>query len=417
MTDMGKQARVVVTGMAGLCALGQHWKSVREKLRSGISGVSFMREWEKYEGLDTRLGAEISEFVVPDHYPRKKIRTMGRVSLLATRATELALEDAGLLGNPVVTDGSTGISYGSTSGSPPAMEVYARTFYANRTIKGIAATDYIHFMSHTCAANLAQFFGIKGRLVPTCSACTAGSQGIGYGYEAIRTGRQRLMVTGGAEELHAVNAAVFDIMFATSKWNDQPERSPRPFDIRRDGLVVGEGAGTLILEDLDHALARGARIHAEVIAFGTNCDGHHITNPETEGMRKVMELALADARLAPSEIGYINAHATATELGDIAESHATHRVFGGGVPISSLKSYFGHTLGACGALEAWITIEMMREGWFAPTLNLEEVDPRCAELDYVRGEPRECSVDYVMSNNFAFGGVNTSLIFKRWLGG
>ena len=129
-----------------------------------------------------------------------------------------------------------------------------------------------------------------------------------------------------------------------------------------------------------------------------------------------MELALADARLAPSEIGYINAHATATELGDIAESHATHRVFGGGVPISSLKSYFGHTLGACGALEAWITIEMMREGWFAPTLNLEEIDPRCAELDYLRGELRESSVDYVMSNNFAFGGVNTSLIFKRWLG-
>ena len=408
--------RVVVTGMAGLCALGQDWKSVREKLRSGKSGVTFMPEWEEYEGLRTRLGAAVGEFVVPDHYPRKKVRSMGRVSLLATRATELALEDAGLLGSPLVTDGSMGISYGSTSGSPTAMEVYARTFYANHTTKGIAATDYLHFMSHTCAANLSQFFGIQGRLVPTCSACTAGSQGIGYGYEAIRYGRQRVMVTGGAEELHPVNAAVFDLMFATSKRNDEPERTPRPFDVSRDGLVVGEGAGTLVLEDLEHALERGARIYAEIVAFGTNCDGRHITNPESEGMRKVMELALADARLSPAEIGYINAHATGTELGDIAEGLATHRVFGDRVPVSSLKGHFGHALGACGALEAWMTIEMMREGWVAPTLNLDEVDPRCGELDHVRGEPREIEVEYVMSNNFAFGGVNTSLIFKRWRG-
>lgn len=408
--------RVVVTGMAGLSPLGGDWKTVRDSLRAGRSGVSPMAKWAAYDGLRTRLGAPVDDFSVPAHYTRKKIRTMGRVSLLATRATELALENAGLLDSGRVEDGRTGLAYGSTSGSPPAMETYAETFYTRRTLRGITSTQYLQFMSHTCAANLAQFFGIRGRVVPTCSACTAGSQGIGYGYEAIVAGKQAIMVTGGAEELHAVNAAVFDIMHATSTRNEDPTRTPRPFDVRRDGLVVGEGAGTLILEELEHARERGASIYAEMVGFGTNCDGQHITNPAVGGMRKVIELALAEAGLAPSDIGYINAHATGTEFGDIAESVATEQVFGGAVPISSLKGHLGHTLGACGALEAWITIEMMREGWFVPTLNLDEVDSRCGTLDYVRDDLRMLSVDHVMTNNFAFGGVNTSLIFRRWNG-
>jgi len=400
--------------MAGLCPLGSDWTAVRTGLRAGRSGVRVMREWDAYEGLDTRLGAPVLEFTVPSHYTRKKVRSMGRVALLATRATELALADAGLAGSSILTDGSTGIAYGSTSGSPPAMEIYAEAFYTKHSVKGIAGTDYLQFMSHTCAANLAQFFGITGRIVPTCSACTAGSQGIGYGYEAIVGGRQTVMVAGGAEELHAVNAAVFDIMFATSKRNHEPHRTPRPFDRQRDGLVVGEGAGTLVLEELEHARARGARIYAEVAGFGTNGDGTHITNPDVRGMQRVMELALQDAGLTAGAIGYVNAHGTATESGDIAESLATHRVFGDRTPISSLKSYLGHTLGASGALEAWVSILMMREDWFAPTLNLEDPDPRCAPLDYVRGEPRGLRTEHVMSNNFAFGGVNTSLIFRRW---
>ena len=406
--------RVVVTGMAGLSPLGSDWPSVRAGLLAGRSGVRVMPEWETYEGLDTRLGAPVPDFAVPAHYPRKKVRSMGRVALMATRATELALADAGLTGAEVVTNGMTGLAYGSTSGSPPAMEIYAANFYVKHSIKGIAGTDYLQFMSHTCAANLAQFFGITGRVIPTCSACTAGSQGIGYAYEAIVSGRQTVMVAGGAEEMHAVNAAVFDVMFATSKRNHEPERTPRPFDRHRDGLVVGEGAGTFVLEELEHARARGARIYAELVGFGTNGDGTHITNPDVRGMQKVMELALKDAGLAPGDVGYVNAHGTATEAGDIAESEATYRVFGDRVPISSLKSFLGHTLGAGGALEAWISIMMLREDWFAPTLNLDEPDPRCAPLDYVRGEPRALSVEHVMSNNFAFGGVNTSLIFTRW---
>jgi 3-oxoacyl-[acyl-carrier-protein] synthase II len=337
---------------------------------------------------------------------------MGRVAGLAVRATESALEDAGLLGSSVVGDGSTGIAYGSTSGSPPAMEIYARQFLAG-TVKGIAATDYVQFMSHTCAANLAIFFGIKGRLLPTCSACTSGSQAVGYAYEMIRGGRQTVMVAGGAEEMHPIDAAVFDIMYATSTANETPSSTPRPFDRHRDGLVIGEGAATLVLEDLEHARARGARIHAEVAGFATNCDGRHMTNPDPEGMQRVMEEALRDAGISAGTVGYINAHGTATRLGDVAESVATHRVFGTGTPISSLKGIMGHTLGACGALEAWMTIAMINEGWVAPTLNLDEIDPECAPLDYVVKAPRRVDAEYVVSNNFAFGGVNTSLVFRR----
>jgi 3-oxoacyl-[acyl-carrier-protein] synthase II len=407
--------RVVITGMAGLSPLGSDWAAVRRHLRHGVSGVSAVDEWALLDGLGTRLAAFVPDFDAPAHWPRKKARTMGRVAMLAARATELALHDAGLLGSPTLTDGSTGVAYGSTSGSPPAMEVYARQFLAGTT-KGIAATDYVQFMSHTCAANLAVFFGLKGRLIPTCSACTSGSQAIGYAYETVRAGRQAVMIAGGAEELHPIDATVFDIMYATSTRNDAPASTPRPFDRDRDGLVVGEGAGTFVLEDLDHARARGARVHAEVVGFATNCDGRHITNPDPEGMQRVMEEALRDAGVAAGALGYVNAHGTATRLGDVAESAATHAVFGSRTPISSLKGNIGHTLGACGALEAWMTIAMTNEGWVAHTLNLTEVDPECADLDYVMTRPRPLEVEYVMSNNFAFGGVNTSLVFRRWPG-
>ena len=406
--------RVVVTGMAGLCPLGNDWTSVRKGLLGLQSGISLQPDWGQFRGLQTRLGGAVKDFQVPSEYPRKKTRGMGRVALLSTRASELALRDARLFDHPALHDGSTGIAYGSTSGSPPAIEVYARNIMQERTLKGISPNDYIQLMSHTSAANLGQFFEIRGRIMPTCSACTSGSQGIGYGFEAIQSGAQECMVSGGAEELHVVNAAVFDIMFATSTKNDEPTRTPRPFDTRRDGLVVSEGAATLVLEALEHAQGRDAAIHAELVGFATNCDGEHMTHPGVDGMERVMRAALRDAGLEPAAIDYVNAHATGTEHGDIAESQATARVFGQRMPISSLKGCMGHTLGACGALEAWISIQMMREGWVAPTLNLEEVDPRCGELDYVRGECRSLDMRFVMSNNFAFGGVNTSLIFKRW---
>jgi 3-oxoacyl-[acyl-carrier-protein] synthase II len=221
------------------------------------------------------------------------------------------------------------------------------------------------------------------------------------------------MVAGGAEELSASEAAVFDTLFATSLCNNAPEKSPRPFDRDRDGLVIGEGACTLILEEREHALARGAKIYAEIVGFGTNSDGLHVTQPDSNSMQTTMLLALQDANLDASAIGYISAHGTATTHGDIAESHATASLFGTKTPISALKSFTGHTLGACGALEAWTAINMMNEGWFHATANLENIDPACAEMDYITDDIRLLNCDYIMSNNFAFGGINTSLIFKH----
>jgi 3-oxoacyl-[acyl-carrier-protein] synthase II len=177
--------------------------------------------------------------------------------------------------------------------------------------------------------------------------------------------------------------------------------------------VVGEGAAMFVLEDLEHARARGARVHAEVVGFGSNCDGAHVTRPMAGTMQRVMELALADASLPPGAIGYVNGHGTATEHGDVAETRATAAVLGSRVPISSQKSYLGHTLGACGAIEAWLTVEMMRGGWHSPTLNLDSIDPACGELDYILGDGRDLDIEFAMSNNFAFGGVNTSLVLRR----
>lgn len=398
--------------MAGLCPLGLDWGTVRAKLLAKESAVVAKPEWNGIGGLRTRLGAEVPGFERPLHFPRKKIRSMGRVSLMAARATELAIESAGLPVEKIQSE-RTGISYGSTSGSPPALEHFAMQLGVQHTIEGVTGASFIQTMSHTCAINLAQFFEVHGRIIPTCSACTAGSQGIGYAYETIKFGRQDVMLAGGAEELHIASAAVFDLLFATSTMNDAPHETPRPFDTRRDGLVVGEGAATLILESLPHAQRRGANILAEIVGFATNCEGSHVVTPSPGGMESVMRQALADAGLGPDQIDYVNAHATATEVGDIAESHATAACFGRPVPISSLKSYMGHTLGACGAIEAWICIQLLREGWLPPTIHLDQVDPRCAPLDYLT-DVREARLEHVMSNNFAFGGINTSLIFKRW---
>lgn len=405
--------RVVVTGMGGVTAFGESWAAVAARLQQGQNAVRKMPEWEIYDGLHTLLGAPVDHFELPPHYTRKRIRAMGRVSLMATRATELALEQAGLIDHPVLTNGETGIAYGSSTGSTGPVSEFA-TMLTEKHTNNITGTTYVQMMPHTTAVNAGLFFGLRGRVIPTSSACTSGSQAIGYAWEAIRHGYQTVMVAGGAEELCPSEAAVFDTLFATSQRNDAPHTSPAPFDQQRDGLVIGEGAGTLILESLAHAQARGATIYAELVGFHTNCDAAHITQPQRETMQICIERALKTAGVTPDQIGYINAHGTATDRGDIAESQATAAIFGKQTPISSLKSYFGHTLGACGALEAWMSIEMMREGWFAPTLNLSHPAEECGDLDYIIGEPRHIETDYIQSNNFAFGGINTSLVFKRW---
>jgi 3-oxoacyl-[acyl-carrier-protein] synthase II len=405
--------RVVVSGMAGISPVGSSWDVVLERLQSGSSAIEVMEDWRVYEGLDTALGARVHDFDVPDHYTRKRRRSMGRVALMAVRAAELALNDAGLLDDPIIKQGRMGVSFGSSSGSPPALVEFARML-VDQSTQGLTATSYIRMMGHTTAVNIGVFFGLTGRVISTSTACTSGSQGIGYAYEAIRSGKQDIMIAGGAEELCASQAAVFDTLYATSTCNDAPETTPRPFDVNRDGLVLGEGAGAFILEEHDQALARGATIYAEIVGYETNADGQHVTRPNRETMARCIQGALDDAELSADAIGYVNGHGTATEFGDIAESNATAEVMGAVTPFSTLKSYMGHTLGACGALEAWMTIEMLRSKWFAPTINLSEIDARCGELDYIVDGGREIDTEYVMSNNFAFGGINTSLIFRKY---
>ncbi|WP_300419509.1 beta-ketoacyl-ACP synthase [uncultured Pseudoalteromonas sp.] len=404
--------RVVVTGMSAITALGDTWGEFKTALQKGENAVQYMTDWDVAPELNTRLAAPVTHFTKPSHYKRKQVRSMGRVAMMSTRTTELALEEAGLLEHPSLTDGSTGIAFGSSTGSTPPLLAFAKMMETGE-MTGVTATSYIQMMAHTAPVNVGVFFGLKGRVITTSSACTSGSQGIGYAYEAIKYGRQKAMVAGGAEELCITEAAVFDTLYATSTKNDAAKSTPRPFDQNRDGLVIGEGAGTLILEEYEHALARGATIYAELVGFGCNSDGQHVTQPTAETMQVAIEMALNDAQLTADQIGYVNAHGTSTDRGDIAESLATFNALGK-KPISSLKSYLGHTLGACGAIEAWASINMMNDGWFAPTINLTDVDAECADLDYIKGNGREMQTDYIMSNNFAFGGINTSLIFKKW---
>lgn len=404
--------RVVVTGMGVVTPLGSELGKVEAALREGKSGVRHMPEWDAVGHMLTRLGAPAD---VPElaKLPRKVARLMGRVSLLTTVATEQAIAQAGLT-KAELESGKVGIAHGSTHGSSSENEAWARKLFMERGLLGLSATSYLKFMSHTTASNLALHFGIRGRVMTTCAACVSASQGIAYGYEAIRNGAAEAMVCGGAEELHFSHAGIFDVMHATSSLhNDRPDTSPRPFDKDRDGLVVGEGAGTFVLEDYERAKALGKPMIAEVLGFATNCDGTNLTSSSRESMAIAMKGALDDARLDASDIGYVNAHATATDLGDMLESQATHDVFGDRAPVSSLKGHMGHTLGACGAIEAALAIQMMRGGYIIPTRNLEEPDPRCAPLDYVRGAVREARFDRFLANKFAFGGINVSIVFGR----
>ncbi|MCI2282630.1 beta-ketoacyl-ACP synthase [Colwellia sp. MSW7] len=404
--------RVVVTGMSAITALGHNWQDFENNLRKKNNAIQIDEKLKSIEGLNTHLSAPILDFTKPAHYSRKQVRSMGRVALMATRATEVALEDADLLGGEFFKSGRMGVAYGSSTGSTDPIMAFGDLLKSGN-MQGVTATSYIRMMSHTTAVNIGVFFGISGRVYTTSSACTSASQAIGYAYEAIKFGKQDIMIGGGGEELCPSEVAVFDTLYATSTKNSQPKETPRPFDKDRDGLVIGEGAGTLILEEYEHAVARGAHIYAEIVGYGTNSDGVHVTQPTKETMAKAITEAMNDANVSAEDIGYVNAHGTATDRGDIAETHATAMAVSSHTPISSLKSYLGHTLGACGAIESWACISMMNNGWFLPTINLSNIDPECAELDYITGDGRTIDTQYVMSNNFAFGGINTSIIFKR----
>ena len=405
--------RVAIVGQGIVSSLGHTVAGSYTRLKALRNCVKTSEDLASYKGLHTCLWAPCG-YVRPPEYTRKMVRTMSPVSEMALFATDCALKDAGLYDDPATLKGGRlGVAYGSCSGSVEANLDYA-SILLNHEVRDVTSSTYLKMMPQTAAVNLSVHYGTTGRLLPTGTACTSGSLAIGEAYEAIAYGKQDVMIAGGAEEFSVTQVAVFDTLFSTSCMNDAPEKTPCAFDKSRTGLVIGDGAATLILEEMEHARARGANIIAEVAGFGMNTDGRHVTQPNAETMAYALSLALADAKLPPSAIGYINAHGTATALGDIAEGMATHSVFGSGaVPISTIKNYIGHTLGACGAIEAIMSIEMMRGGWFAPNLNLVEPDGRCGDNDFIMGEGRTIDTEYVMSDNFAFGGVNTSLIFRR----
>ncbi len=321
--------RVAITEWPGVTALGSDWPTIRAAFAEGKTGIPLHGGLEplhrhQYPLWPRRCGI----FPIEDRYPRKKTRTMGRVAQMAVFSAEQALADAGLLGDPIVRGGRTGIAFGSSFGSPDSVLGFYELKKEGAS-RHLNATSYIRMMSHTAAVNIGLFFGVTGRIIPTSSACTSGSQAIGYAYEAIRWNKADVMIAGGAEELDITDTAVFDTLYATSTRNGSPETSPRPYDRDRDGLVIGEGAGTLILEDYDHARARGATIYAEVVGFGCNSDGNHVTQPQAETMAVALRLALEDGGLTADAIAFVSGHGTATEGGDLAETKATNAVLGG----------------------------------------------------------------------------------------
>lgn len=402
--------RVVITGTGAITPLGQGMKAIHRSLRESRSGVRYMAEWDEIVGLHARIAGRVADFS-GEMIDRKYRRTMDRVAQMAAAALDSAIRESGLEPDRI-SHPRTGISFGSAMGGLETLTDYLGKVEQNHGFVNMRATAFLRFMSHTVSANLAVMYNVVGRNIPTCSACTASSQAIGVGFEEIRSGRSDVMFCGGAEGLHFTQAGVFDSMGATARnWNDRPEEASRPFDRARNGLVISEGAGAVVLESLSHARARGATILGEIVGYATNCDGGHITLPEERGMNAVMRAALADAGL--EKVDYINAHATGTEKGDESESLAIYDVFGDRVPVSSTKGYTGHMFGGGGAVEALISLLAIREGFLPANRNLEEPGAGCAPLNYLFTH-RDVPVDTVMNNNFAFGGINTSMILKKF---
>jgi len=405
--------RVVITGVGVLCSLGNSRQDLFEALRKNESAVRLQENWSECDGLKTRLAAPLA--VTPDisKFSKKLLRSTGGVAQYALVATSQALDDAGLTDLGTIDLSRIGVAYGSGFGAAEGFVEFGK-FMETSSTRGLSAGTYHKIMAHTCATHVALCFGAQGRLICTSTACTSGSQAIGYGYETILNGSQDIMLCGGAEELSLAVAAMFDVLCACSLECEDPHSASRPFDRRRDGMVVGEGACTVVLEDLDHAIARNANILAEVVAFSTNCDASHITVPNRPTIEKCFIDALKQSGLRTRDIGYINAHATGTLAGDATEAAATANVYGNEIPVSSLKGHLGHTLGACGAIEFAATIEAMRQEWIPPTRNLEQVDRECDGLFHVMTEGIPAKFTAAVCNTVAFGGVNTSLIIKAF---
>ncbi len=395
--------------------IGNSQEGVLRSFRHRVSGVRPLRE----DGLlahhiHSKVFGTVEE-EIDYRFQRRFRKTMGPVSYYACKVAEQALEQASL-DEEFITSGRMGVAFGSTHGSPTVQrEIYSNFFSQSpEGYTSVSAVDYLKSMVHTTAVNISKMFGITGRLISSSTACTTSSQSIGFGYEMIKYGLQEAMLCGGADEYDTTTVAVFDNLLACSTaYNDKPECTPRPFDTDRDGLVVGEGAGAVILEEYERARKRGANILGEVVGFSCTNNGGDLILPSLDGIRSTLRLGLENAKLNTEDVDFISAHATATKMGDVTEAKAIYSVYGDKGPyVSALKSYMGHTMGACGVIETMLTLYMMQEGFIAPTLNLNEVDERCAMLRHVREIIPE-QIGCASIQNFAFGGVNTCLFLKR----
>ncbi|MDF1576867.1 MAG: beta-ketoacyl-[acyl-carrier-protein] synthase family protein [Desulfobulbales bacterium] len=404
--------RVVITGRGAVSPLGIGVAELIEAVWQGRSGVKLMDEWRQIKGMRALTAAPVPKTDAKSLLPRSMRRTMGDMAIHATLAAREAVEDAGLSAD-LLGSGRVGVAIGSTTGSPAAYETFYEKFLAERSIEELKSGFFFKIMSHSCAANVCLALGITGEQWSPASACSSSAQAMGLGYMLIKSGRQDVVLCGGADEVHHSVTMVFDVLKAASRNHAQPLVTPRPFDIDRDGVVCGGGGGILVLESLEGAEARGAKIHGEILGFGHINDCSHIANPHSNSMSAAMRAALQEAGVAGSEIDYVNAHATGTPQGDIAEAGAILKTVGSKVPVSSFKGHIGHTLGAAGALETIIMLEIMHRQEIIPTLNLENPDPQCGAIALPREiVPRK--IDLMIKNNFALGGVNTSLVFQRW---
>jgi 3-oxoacyl-[acyl-carrier-protein] synthase II len=407
--------RVVITACAAITPIGHGRRPIIESLEQGVSGVKPLKE----DNLLTRfIHSHVFgtvDYPVDFEFKRMHRKTMGPVAYYACQVAKEALDQAGLP-ESFVTGGRLGVAFGSTHGSPSVQREIYKTFFTGSkdAYSSIGAVDYLKSMVHTTAVNISKMFGITGRVISSCTACTTSSQSIGYGYEAIKYGMQEAMLCGGADEYDTTTVAVFDNLLACSTaFNDNPERTPRPFDRKRDGLVVGEGAGALLLEEYGHARDRGAEILGEVVGFACNNNGGDLILPNMNGIRETLRMGLADASLNPDQVDFISAHATGTKMGDIIEAQAIHAVYGDHPLVTGFKGYMGHTMGSCGAIETILCLYLMQEGFVAPTLNLEEIDERCAMIRHTPAIEAQ-RIDVAAIQNFAFGGVNTSLLIRRF---
>lgn len=406
--------RVVITGRGSVSPYGLGVKTLIDNCWAGQSGVRAMDEWRMIKGLGSYIAAPVPFFDVKKYLPRVARRTMGDMAVYATLASREAVQDA-KFSDELLAANDIGIAMGSTTGSPAEYDRLYREFLHGQSIDSIKSGMFFKIMGHSCAANVMYTLGIRGEQWAPTSACTSSAQAIGLGYLLIRQGRQRAVICGGADEVHHSVTMIFDIIRAASHDNDNPACTPRPFDSSRDGVVCGGGSGVLILESLDSALSRGAHIYGEITGFGHAGDPGHIANPSAGAMAGVMGAALQEAELSVKDVDYINAHATGTEQGDIAEANAISSMAASNVPVSSLKGHLGHTLGASGAMESILVLEMMQRGELLPTLNLEQVDPECGDINLINNS-MTCPVKTVLKNNFALGGVNVAIVYQQWGG-